>query len=167
MKRHLLKYSLLLLPLLVTLQANAESINMEKETDIKHLLDMTGTLAIGKQMSGAAIAQMSRSLKAARPDLPQELFDVMEEEVNQVIDENLPAFVAVVVPIYDKHFTHQEIKGLLAFYRTELGQKMIRVTPFLLRESRAAGLQWGQSLGPELQRRIIERFKKEGIDLST
>lgn len=37
--------------------------------------------------------------------------------------------------------------------------------PLLLQESMYRGQQWGQALGPEVQRRVIERFKAEGVDL--
>ncbi|WP_428603689.1 DUF2059 domain-containing protein [Sedimenticola sp.] len=166
MKHHFLKYAAYLLILSLSLPAQAEAIDTEKEADIKLILDMTGALSIGKQMSDAVIVQMTQKLKAARPDLPPELFDAMAEEVNQLIEENLPAFVALVVPIYDKLFTHQEIKELIAFYRTDIGMKTIRVMPILLQESMLAGRRWGQLLGPIIERRIIERFKKEGVDLS-
>jgi len=48
-----------------------------------------------------------------------------------------------LVIVYDQHFTHDEIKGLLQFYGSPLGQKvaaeMPRVTRDIQARSRAAG----------------------------
>ncbi len=33
-------------------------------------------------------------------------------------------------------------------------------------ESMLIGQQWGQTIGPEIERRVIERFKAEGVGLS-
>jgi len=166
MKRPTLIFSLFVLVLLHSPYSSAETINDIKRADIHRLLEITGALDIGKQMSVAVNTQMAQALKASRPDLPPRLFVVMEEEINGVIDDNLANFAALVAPVYDKHYTHDEIKGLIEFYETELGKKTIQVLPALVQESIQLGQQWGQGLGPEIQRRVVERFKIEGIDLS-
>ena len=145
--------------------ALSEDLTAEKQADIQKLLDMTGAMAIGQQFAEAMIAQMTRALKANRPDLPQKLIDAMRDEVNGVIRDSLPAYTALVHPIYHRYFTHEDIKGMIQFYSTELGQKTIRALPLLMRDGMAAGQQWGQSLQPEIERRVRSRFKAEGVDL--
>jgi len=51
-------------------------------------------------------------------------------DVDQVTDQ--------LVAIYDKHFTDDEIKGLLQFYGSPLGQKVSAETPKIGRETQAA-----------------------------
>jgi hypothetical protein len=145
---------------------SAEEISKEKRVDIEHLMKVTGALALGQQMSDAVVANMTQMLRESRPDIPPEMFDVLREEVNGVIDDNLPSFAELVTQLYHKHFTHEDIKGLIRFYDTALGRKTIAVMPALMQESLMLGQQWGQSLGPLIQRRVIERFKSEGVDLS-
>lgn len=166
MKRALSTLAIVLLFLSATSYTAAEEMSPEKSADIERLLEITGALDIGKQMSGVFVTQMSDAVAARRPDLPPKLFDVIKEEINKLIDENFPVFVALITPIYDKHFTHDEIKGLLAFYQTELGRKTIQVMPALMQEGMSVGQQWGQALVPEIQKRVLERLKAEGVDLS-
>ena len=109
---------------------------------------------------------MSLSIKASRPDLPPELFVVLEEEVKAVIEENMSDLGSYIVSIYNKHYSQAEIRGLIEFYQTDLGQKNIQIMPVLMQESMSAGQQWGQALGPEIQKRVLERFKLEGVDLA-
>ncbi len=158
---------LLTLLFLLTLggQPAADPISDEKREDIKRLLDVTGALAIGKQLSDSAVEHMTRQLKASRPDLPTKLFDILQEEVNGVIDENLQLFVELVIPLYHRHFSHAEIQGLIAFYQSELGRKAVLVMPVLMQESMSVGRQWGRALAPEIERRVLRRFRVEGFDL--
>ena len=75
-------------------------------------------------------------------------------------------FLDMVVPIYAKHFSHKDIKGLLRFYQTDLGKKTIKIWPLILQESMSLAQEWSKSLGPIIQKNVNTRFKKEGIDLS-
>jgi hypothetical protein len=52
---------------------------------------------------------------------------------------------------------------MIRFYSTDLGKKTIRVMPALMQESMAAGQQWGQALGPQIEERVKARLKKEGV----
>ena len=166
MQKIIVMFASLLFVTMMPLHAAAEALTDGKRADIIKLLDTTGAMNMGKQMSAMVVGQMSEALKASRPDLPPELFDILREEVSATFEENIPMFVELIVPIYHRHFTHEELKGLLSFYETDLGRKKIRVMPLLVQESMLIGQQWGQTIGPEIERRVIERFKAEGVDLS-
>jgi len=143
----------------------AEEMSKQKRSDIEQLIEMTGAINIGKQMSEVFGAQLWEAVKAARPDVPPTLFDVLQQEVNGVIDRRLPELSALIIPVYHKHFTHAEIKDLIAFYKSPLGRKMIQVMPVLVQESISVGQQWGQSIAPEIQIRVLERLQSEGVEL--
>lgn len=149
--------------------AMAEDLTQEKDADIKKLLEITGSLKLSKQMSVTVIKNVTQILKSTRPDIPEKMYKILEEEVNLIIDEQIyveGGFLEMVTIIYHKHFTHEDVKGLIAFYRTELGKKLIKILPQVLQESMQAGQIWGQALGPLIQERFKKRFEKEGIDLS-
>ena len=52
--------------------------------------------------------------------------------------------------IYASHFTEQELKDLLAFYQTPLGQKAIAEEPKALDESMAYAGGWADNLSEEV-----------------
>ena len=58
-----------------------------------------------------------------------------------------------------------EIKGLLQFYGTPLGKKLVSALPPLTRESMMTGQKWAQSLGPKLDARLKTRFEQKGIKI--
>ncbi len=66
-------------------------------------------------------------------------------------------------PIYDKHFTSAELKKIIAYNNSVLGQKIIKVMPLIAQEGMKQGQEFGRSLGPIIQKRLTARFKKEGI----
>lgn len=143
----------------------AEDISREKRADIEQVIELTGGLAIGQRISQGMAAQMAKDIKSRRPDIPQKLVDTLHEEVNAVIAESMPALKEFTVSRYDKHFTQDEIKELLRFYSTDIGKKVIRSAHAMAQETLAFGMQWRQSLVPEILRRVRERFKKENIEL--
>jgi hypothetical protein len=66
-------------------------------------------------------------------------------------------------PIYHKHLTLAEVRGLIQFYKTPLGQKAISVMPKMSQEGALAGQKWAATITPVLNQRIKDRFEEEGI----
>ena len=114
------------------------------EEDIRKLMEVTGAGNLGVQMMN----QMLEPMKQATPNVPTEFWTRFMTKVDpgEMID--------MVVPIYAKYFTHDEIKQLLAFYRTPLGEKLIATLPAIMQESMAAGQKWGQLLGQQVRKEL-------------
>jgi hypothetical protein len=142
-----------------------EELSAEKRKDIEYLLEITGATAIGKQMATYAVAQMTQALKKARPDIPQRALDMLPEEIGAVFEARAGSFKEIVIPIYHKYFTGEEIREMIRFYSSDLGRKTIRIMPALINESLTAGQQWGQSLAPLVTERVKARLKREGVEL--
>ncbi len=145
--------------------ANAEDLTREKRADIEHLLAMTGSLSLGKQMASAITVSMVQSLKQARPDIPEKALDVLPAEIIATFDENIGSLKDEMIPLYHRHFSAAEIKGLISFYSTDLGQKAIKTMPVLMQEGMLVGQRWGQSLGPKIKQRVAAKLKQQGVKL--
>jgi uncharacterized protein len=141
------------------------TVSPEKRAAIEKLLELTGALKLGQQMSSMIVTQMTSALRAARPDVPAKALDVLPEVVNEVIAENVGSFKEVIVHIYDEHFSLEEVRGLNEFYASELGRKVVTELPAVLQESMTAGQQWGHSIAPQIVQRARARLKKENIEL--
>jgi hypothetical protein len=50
------------------------------------------------------------------------------------IDELLDA----IIPVYQQHLTHADIRGIIDFYNSEPGQKYLKEVPVLMSDSMAA-----------------------------
>lgn len=162
-----MKKSLLSLALLLALStpALAAEVDPAKAKQIQQLMELTGAQNLGQQFGKIMTAQIYQVLRAAKPETPERAFLVIEEETNNLMEQESPALLASLVPIYDQHFSEAELKKLVAFYQTDLGKKTIAVMPMVMKESVAAGQAWGQAMAPKLMERLEERFKKEKIEL--
>lgn len=141
-----------------------------KQADIRHLLELTGAVNMANQsmdgMEKSVKSLMSGSLPPG--EYRDQLLDLFFQKFRAKRDTN--QLVELVIPIYDKYYTHDDIKALIAFYETPVAKKMVAVLPKVLEESQAAGLKWGGELGrecmmevlaehPELQRAMLEAKK--------
>lgn len=133
--------------LLLILACAASAQDTGKIDDIKKLLELTGSGKMGKQVMDA----MLPSLKAMAPDVDAKFWDDFMAEVHP---EEL---MDLVVPIYDKYYTHDEIRELIAFYESPLGKKMVDRMPAIMQESMAAGQAWGR----ELAQKVIDKLDSD------
>jgi len=118
-------------------QANS-SIDPAKEADIRSLMELVGAHDLVQDGESTAVEQAREKLLASIPnnDKGQAFVNAFAAsyekkfDVDQVTDQ--------LVAIYDKHFTEDEIKGLLQFYGSPLGQKVAAEMPKIGRETQAA-----------------------------
>ncbi len=59
------------------------------------------------------------------------------------------------VEIYRRHLSHDEILLLIAFYETDIGQKLVRVLPVMTQESMEVGQRLGAEWAIGLSRMLI------------
>jgi hypothetical protein len=142
--------------LLLTLSLLAEQARAQspaKHDDIKQLLALTGAGAIGRRVS----TQVLEMYKNAHTDIPaevwQEIWRDVEARVEEFVTERL-------VPIYDQHLSHEDIKELIAFYESPLGKKLLQVMPLMSQESMLAGQAWGRDFAASVQQKLAERGVK-------
>jgi hypothetical protein len=67
--------------------------------------------------------------------------------------------------IYAAHFTEQELKDALAFYKTPLGKKLISEEPKALEESMKAADDWSRRLAVEIDAKFRAEMQKRGHNL--
>ncbi|TCG08834.1 hypothetical protein BZM27_09290 [Paraburkholderia steynii] len=160
-------FSLLLMIALVSArQACADELTPAKRSDIMLLLQVTRSANVVVQISSALAKPVFANLKAARPDIPDRAYTVAENEIKVILSEHISTsggLLDQIVPVYDKYYTHQEIRELLAFYQSPIGKKVILAMPSMLNESMMAGQRWAEALGPEIRARLSDSLKREGL----
>jgi len=67
--------------------------------------------------------------------------------------------------IYAGHFTEAELKQILAFYQSPLGQKMNAEEPKAVGEAMANAGNWGDNLSVDVVNKFRAEMKKRGHDL--
>jgi hypothetical protein len=144
-------------------QAAAQELDPVFEQDIKKMLEVTGAMRLGEQISGTILQQMSQSMRQANPNIPPRMFEIATEVTQALFIKEFPSLLPRLVATYARVLTHDEVKQLLTFYATPLGKRMIEVMPALQQAGAQAGQEWAQQLVPQLQSQLMERFKQEGL----
>ena len=67
--------------------------------------------------------------------------------------------------IYASHFTEAELKQILAFYQSPLGQKLLAEEPKTADESMSMAGSWADKLSEEVMSKMRAEMKKRGHDM--
>jgi hypothetical protein len=123
--------------------ANADD---TKRQDVRKLMALTGSQKLGEQV----LNQMFLQLKSQLPKVPESFW----KEVRSTIDFN--EMLEQMIPVHEKYLTHEEVKELIKFYETPVGQKLVSVMPRISEESTVAGQKWVLGIGQMIEKRLEE-----------
>jgi len=117
------------------------------EAEIRRLLEVTGSARIAQQVLATIIA----SIHQQQPEVPEEVWaEVLGEFKTEDVTRN-------TIPIYKKYLTGEDIRGLIAFYESPVGRKLIEVQPQIVQESMAIGQKWGEDAAQRVFKRLQDR----------
>lgn len=126
-----------------------------KEADIRRLLDVVGTKGLVKQLMDSMEKNLKPMMVNSLPpgDYRNRLVELFFEKFETKADPQ--QLIDMAVPGYDKYLSDEEIKGLISFYQTPLGQKALAVLPKLSMELQSQGSKWGQELGRQCMLEVL------------
>ena len=148
---------------LTGMSQNVLADDVAKHNDIVRLMKMTGTLEIANQTARTVFQQMVQQMKKANQKIPERAIQVIEQETVAFFQEIIPDMMNKMVPIYAQHFSHKEIKQLIAFYDTEIGKKTIRVLPQLMQQVIITSNQYMDGVMPRYMQQVKQRLEAEGF----
>lgn len=132
-------------------------------------------LAIGTGQAMAAPASEAQVRDLMQVMGVQQSLGMMNQQITAVMAQRLPCVPASywgsfidqpnattlmsgMIPAFQKHFTSEDIDGLLKFYRSPLGQKVIKEMPQVMAENVKLNQVWGQQRGAQM----IDQLKSQG-----
>ena len=129
-----------------------------KEADIRHLLELTGA----KSMVSQVMTSMESSIKPLMMNsLPpgeyrEKLVDLFFQEFqSRANGEMIPRLLDAAIPVYDKYYSDDDIKGLIRFYETPVGQKALSLMPKISTELQSQGQKMGQTIGRDAMLKVL------------
>ena len=123
----------------------------EKQKEIAKMLKITGVEKMMNQM----VSQLVATFKEKSPNVPASFWEKFESSLDA------HAVVQRIIPIYDKHYSLEDLKAVNAFYATPAGQHLLGAMPQVMQESMLIGQQWGR----ELAEKAIKEIKAEEIEV--
>ncbi len=113
------------------------------ENDIVRLLRLNGSSA----SFDVAFDQITSQFMMMKPSIPDSVWTSLRKEVFDPEVENL---FQKMVPVYKKHFTHEEVKGLIAFFESPLGKTYTGNNELVTKEMVPVSQTWGMGLGQKI-----------------
>ncbi len=150
-----MNYSIIIAVMLLCTQCSttvtlvmSDEINQKKAEDIKKLVQLTRSSRFALQMLRKVIVKYQVSYPEIKDDYWLEFLE--EADLNNLTE--------LLIPVFDRQFSHDEIKELLIFYESPIGQKVTRMLPNMTVEIFMVGVQWVR----EVAEKIDERLQREG-----
>jgi uncharacterized protein len=136
----------------------SSAIDPQKEARIRELMEVTGAKNLGQQLIEAGMEQFRGSVQDSQPNNPRakQFADAFVARFQKHFDPD--SLTERVIPIYDKYLTTDDLKGLLDYYHSPLGQRMLKALPEVTRESQATGFALGQKAAQETMEELKADF---------
>jgi uncharacterized protein len=117
--------------------ASSKSIDPAKEADLRSLLEFVGAKDQVQDAASHPTAQYRERLLSSVPNVPndstrQAFINAAMERYQKKFDQQRA--MQQIAGIYDKHYTDDEVRALLQFFASPLGQKFAAETPKIAKE---------------------------------
>lgn len=130
----------------------------------RDVITTKGVGGIVEPVVRGVIENVKNRFVPTNPNLTRELNDVavilhkeLDGKSSEVIDQ--------MARIYAARFTEQELKDLLAFYKSPLGQKYIKEEPVAIDEGMKRAAQWTDDFAETVMSRMRSEMQKKGHPL--
>jgi hypothetical protein len=126
-----------------------------------------------------AMKHASAIYQDAVPNIVQKTKDVLlqnnlnyQKDLNEVaviVAQNLASRTKEIgdgmAQIYANEFTEQELKDLVTFYKTPLGQKLLSTEPIAIQMSMSYMNKWGQTFAETVNAQFRAEMRKRGKEI--
>lgn len=133
--------------------------------DIRRLLALTNAQQTVAQVFGSQLPAIKENmLKNMSTDDPdsQAVVDKFVKKMQDRVDSG--ELVELIVPVYAKHFSHDDIKRMIAFFDSPTGKRYIQESPAYLQEVQAVTAQhWQDVVVPEILQEMAPQFQELNI----
>lgn len=134
----------LVLALAILASGHAAAEDTSKDDDIRRFFAITNVA----ELAMVDIRQNIELQKRANPKVPARFWTELLEEIKP------SEFTERMVPIYDRKFTHEQIKAWLEFFESDAGQAFLNNQRAVLEESAAVGQAYVQEVSGSVARRL-------------
>lgn len=159
----LVLFVVLLFPISGVAQTPAPAPPAASREQVITLMELQGSKALMGQMVEQMLATQVEGMKKLRPDIPADFWNEFTAEMRRQL--RVEELLDQMVPIYQRHFSRDDLEQLIAFYRSPVGRKFFSELPLIQREAMQVGQQWGAAIGQRIGEESEQRIKEKGYKL--
>jgi hypothetical protein len=147
-----------------SLSAQAQQPSAAALSTAKDIISTSGSTTLFNPLIAGVVEQAKLLLLQQNPNLSK----VLTEVADKIRTDLAPRFDELtneMARLYATSFTEQELKDLLAFYKSPLGKKVISEQPKIADASLRFAQNWANALSDEVIAKMREELKKRGHPL--
>lgn len=122
----------------------------EYSKTLKKMFKVSGT----EESYQTVIKQMFTMFRQQYSDVESDVWDDLEKEFSKT---SLNDLTEMLVPVYSKYMTLEDLQELIKFYETPVGKKFAKNSPLIMQESMQVGQQWGMKIGQDFEKKMKEK----------
>jgi uncharacterized protein len=126
--------------------------------ELKGVKQMMDPVAIG-------VVEKVKSVIMQQNFMFQKDINEVTDQLHKEFDSRSNELVDTAARAYATHFTEPELKQILTFYQSPVGQKMIVEEPKAIEESMRDTAAWADDLSVDVMNRMRAEMKKRGHDI--
>jgi len=130
----------------------------------KEIITITGATSLFTPLIPGVIEQAKILFLQQDPALNTDL-SAVATQLRAQLAPRLSEITDHVARLYASNFTEQELKDLLAFYKSPLGIKLVKDQPVIADESLRFAQDWANKLSEEVVGMMRTEMKKKGHNL--
>lgn len=127
----------------------------------KELIDLKGATKAFDPLVNGVIEYQKNVFMQTNPNLSKDLNSVAQLLANELASRKIE-MQQNLARIYAQHFSEQELKDALAFYKSPLGKKLTAEEPKAQEESMKAADDWSRTFSAEVAEKFRAEMKKRG-----
>lgn len=147
---------------LLSLSFSGFAMTTEKEKDLQKLMELLDVSSMPEQMADIMITNIIAQEKKRMPNMPKNVESAISNVIRNVTLKHGPELFKMVSPLYDKYYTHSEIKELIKFFSSPIGRKYNAVLQPMMNDIIPVAQQWGKKIGPIAAQEVVKELKKMG-----
>jgi len=102
----------------------------------------------------ALIPPMFEMFRQQVPTVPADFWDSAEQKL---LEQAMDKMLEIYVPLYQEHFTLEEVNEMTLFYESPVGKKLSVVTPEISVKAMEGGQKWGVQIMQDLVMELQEK----------
>ena len=125
------------------------------------IVTTTGAAALFNPLVAGVVEQAKGLFLQQDPSLSRDLNEIATK-MRADLTPRLSELSGEVAKMYTQYFTAQELKELLAFYKSPVGKKLIEQQPVIADASLKFAQDWANKLSDEVVAKMRDELKKKG-----
>jgi uncharacterized protein len=130
----------------------------------KQLVTITGATVLFNPLIAGVVEQAKNLYLQQNPGLAQDLNEIAGK-MRKDLQPRLAELTNEIARLYATHFTEQELKDIIGFYKSPAGKKLLEQQPNVVDASMKFAQDWANKLSQQVTAQMQEELKKKGHNL--